>query len=97
MLDYSKEFYTGYVDRCAEVSHQFLQSVYIKSSHPKLTGDIGVPLIAVLKIVGLLWILMAILIAHLIVTALHNNDRRNTWRHYIPGWCRRRWWWDCIP
>jgi len=41
MLDYAEEFYARYADRYAEVSHQFLQSVYIKSSHPKLTGDMA--------------------------------------------------------
>lgn len=41
MLDYSAEFYARYADRYAEVSHQFLQSIYIESSHPKLTGDMA--------------------------------------------------------
>ena len=40
MLDYSGEFYAHYADRYAEVSHQFLQSIYIESSHPKLAGDL---------------------------------------------------------
>ena len=48
MLDYSdQKFYARYADRYAEVSHQFLQSIYIESSHPKLTGDLD--LIAHLK------------------------------------------------
>jgi len=40
MSDYSKKWYSRYANRYAEVSHQFLQSVYIDSSHPKLTGDL---------------------------------------------------------
>ena len=40
MLDYSEKFYARYADRYAEVSHQLLQSIYIESSHPKLTGDL---------------------------------------------------------
>lgn len=40
MLDYSEKFYTRYAGRYAEVSHQLLQSIYIESSHPKLTGDL---------------------------------------------------------
>lgn len=38
--DYSGKFYTRYAGRYAEVSHQLLQSIYIKSSHPELTGDL---------------------------------------------------------
>ena len=38
-IDYSEEFYRSHAHRYAEVSHQLLQSVYIKSSHPKLKGD----------------------------------------------------------
>ena len=37
--DYSEAFYRQYARRYAEVSHNFIQSVYIKSSHPGLTGD----------------------------------------------------------
>ena len=40
MLDYSEKFYARHADRYAEVSHQLLQSIYIESSHPKLTGDL---------------------------------------------------------
>jgi len=40
MLDYSEKFYVHYAGRYAEVSHQLLQSIYIESSHPKLTGDL---------------------------------------------------------
>jgi len=40
MLDYSEKFYTHYADRYAEVSHELLQSIYIESSHPKLTSDL---------------------------------------------------------
>ena len=36
----SEGFYREHADRYAEVSHQMLQSVYIKSSHPRLTGDL---------------------------------------------------------
>ena len=39
-LDYSEEFYRAYADRYAEVAHQLLQSIYIKSSHPALKGDL---------------------------------------------------------
>ena len=38
-IDYSEEFYRSHAHRYAEVSQQLLQSVYIKSSHPKLKGD----------------------------------------------------------
>jgi SAM-dependent methyltransferase len=38
--DYSAAFYTKHADRYAEVAHQYLQSVYIESSHPALTGDL---------------------------------------------------------
>ena len=41
MLDYSRKFYARYANRYAEVSHQFLQSIYIESSHPKLAGDMA--------------------------------------------------------
>ncbi len=40
MLDYSEKFYIRYAGRYAEVSHQLLQSIYIESSHPKLTSDL---------------------------------------------------------
>jgi SAM-dependent methyltransferase len=40
MPDYSEEFYVHYASRYAEVSHQLLQSIYIESSHPKLTSDL---------------------------------------------------------
>ena len=40
MLDYSEKFYKRYTGRYAEVSHQLPQSIYIESSHPKLTGDL---------------------------------------------------------
>jgi len=40
MLDYSEKFYARYASRYAEVSHQLLQSIYIESSHPKLTSDL---------------------------------------------------------
>ena len=39
MLDYSEQFYRQNARRYAEVSHQFLQSVYVKSSHPALKND----------------------------------------------------------
>lgn len=39
MLDYSERFYQHYARRYAEVAHQFLQSVYVKSSHPALKND----------------------------------------------------------
>ena len=37
--DYSEDFYRHYAQRYSEVAHQFLQSVYVKSSHPALKGD----------------------------------------------------------
>ena len=37
--DYSEDFYRDHAQRYSEVAHQFLQSVYIKSSHPTLKGD----------------------------------------------------------
>ena len=40
MPDYSEAFYTRNAPRYAEVSHRFLQSVYIRSSHPALKGDV---------------------------------------------------------
>ncbi len=41
MADYSERFYTRYAPRYAEVSHQLLQSIYVESSHPRLTGDLA--------------------------------------------------------
>ena len=38
-LDYSESFYRDYATRYAEVSHNYIQSVYINSSHPALKGD----------------------------------------------------------
>lgn len=37
--DYSEAFYREHAQRYAEVSHNFIQSVYIESSHPSLKGD----------------------------------------------------------
>ena len=37
--DYSETFYRQHARRYAEVSHNFIQSVYIETSHPALTGD----------------------------------------------------------
>ena len=37
--DYSEDFYRHHAQRYSEVAHQLLQSVYIKSSHPTLKGD----------------------------------------------------------
>ncbi len=39
--EYSESFYAHHADRYAEVAHQYLQSVYIESSHPALTGDLA--------------------------------------------------------
>jgi SAM-dependent methyltransferase len=39
MPDYSEQFYQQNARRYAEVAHQFLQSVYLKSSHPALKND----------------------------------------------------------
>ena len=38
--DYSAAFYRDHAERYADVAHQFLQSVYIKSSHAALKGDV---------------------------------------------------------
>jgi SAM-dependent methyltransferase len=38
--DYSESFYAHYAERYAEVAHEYLQSVYIESSHPALKGDL---------------------------------------------------------
>ena len=37
--DFSESFYQRYAQRYAEVSHNFIQSVYSDVSHPGLTGD----------------------------------------------------------
>ncbi len=37
--DYSETFYRQHAQRYAEVSHNFIQSVYTESSHPGLNGD----------------------------------------------------------
>jgi SAM-dependent methyltransferase len=37
--DFSEEFYRSHAQRYSEVAHQFIQSVYIRSSHPALKGD----------------------------------------------------------
>jgi SAM-dependent methyltransferase len=39
--DYKESFYSSFARRYAEVSHQFLQSVYKESSHPDLKGDVS--------------------------------------------------------
>ena len=36
----SEEFYSRHAQRYAEVSHGFIQSVYVNVSHPGLTGDL---------------------------------------------------------
>jgi SAM-dependent methyltransferase len=41
MEDYSEKFYARHAERYAEVAHQYLQSVYIEASCPKLTGDLA--------------------------------------------------------
>ena len=38
-VDYSEEFYRHHAHRYAEVAHQLIQSIYIRSSHPALKGD----------------------------------------------------------
>ena len=38
--DFSEEFYRHHSDRYAEVAHKLLQSVYLRSSHPALKGDL---------------------------------------------------------
>ena len=40
IVDFSEEFYRHHSDRYAEVAHQLVQSVYIRSSHPALKGDL---------------------------------------------------------
>ena len=37
--DFSESFYRDHAQRYAEVSHNFIQSVYTETSHPGLTGD----------------------------------------------------------
>ena len=37
--DFSEVFYRDHAHRYAEVSHNFIQSVYVEASHPALTGD----------------------------------------------------------
>ena len=37
--DYSESFYRRHAQRYAEVSHNFIQSVYTDASHPNLGGD----------------------------------------------------------
>ncbi|MYC36005.1 MAG: methyltransferase domain-containing protein [Chloroflexi bacterium] len=37
--DYSESFYRRHAQRYAEVSHNFIQSVYTEASHPLLEGD----------------------------------------------------------
>lgn len=37
--DYSPEFYRDHANRYSQVAHEFLQSVYLKSSHPGLKHD----------------------------------------------------------
>ena len=39
--DFSESFYRNYAQRYAEVSHNFIQSVYLDASHPGLTGDMA--------------------------------------------------------
>jgi ubiquinone/menaquinone biosynthesis C-methylase UbiE len=39
MSDYSESFYREHAERYADVAHQYLQSIYIDASHPKLKGD----------------------------------------------------------
>ena len=40
-LDFSESFYRDHARRYAEVSHNFIQSVYSDVSHPGLTGDMA--------------------------------------------------------
>ena len=39
MVDYAERFYRDNARRYAEVAHKFLQSIYVKSSHPALKND----------------------------------------------------------
>ena len=41
-IDYSESFYKRHAQRYAEVSHNYIQSVYSNVSHPALTGDADV-------------------------------------------------------
>jgi SAM-dependent methyltransferase len=41
MSDYSPNFYRKHAQQYARVAHQYLQSVYIKASHPRLKGDLS--------------------------------------------------------
>ena len=36
---YSPEFYRSHAERYAQVSHEWIQGIYIESSHPALNGD----------------------------------------------------------
>ena len=38
--DFSEEFYRHHAHRYSEVAHQLIQSVYLRSSHPALKGDL---------------------------------------------------------
>ena len=38
--DYSEKFYQRHADRYSEVAHELLQSIYIRSSHAALKGDL---------------------------------------------------------
>ena len=38
-VDFSEAFYRDHAARYAEVSHNYIQSVYVNSSHPALKGD----------------------------------------------------------
>ena len=40
-VDFSESFYRDHAQRYAEVSHNFIQSVYSDISHPGLTGDMA--------------------------------------------------------
>ena len=37
--DYSANFYRRHAERYAEVAHEYLQSIYVRSSHPRLRSD----------------------------------------------------------
>ena len=38
--DFSEEFYRSHAERYAEVAHELIQSIYVRSSHPALKGDL---------------------------------------------------------
>ena len=38
--DFSEEFYRHHAQRYAEVAHELIQSIYLRSSHPALKGDL---------------------------------------------------------